>query len=493
MPVLHINLLGEFSLEADGIPIPKISATRFQVLIAYLSLQRATPVTRRQLASLFWPDSSPSQARANLRKLIFDLRHTHPGLDRWLKTSGGVLGWKPDVTTLLDIETFENSLENIWANPDPSGGNVIHPERVAQLEAVLELYRGELLPSCYDDWILLERQRLESLYIQALEKLIQHLEGRRDYGRAIAYAQRLIKIAPMEENNYRNLMRLYALHGDRASLVQTFNLCASVLQRELDIQPSPLTRRLYQRLIQMDGGLNNLPVIPAAMEAYRAQWAQLQSAWRTALSGHPHWAVLEGEQQEHLLSLLEELVDWAGRLGIPHTSVNCYPTDVDLAFMLPAAILRAHPLPSLNKIWMTEIARLLPEILADHPNLDAPGPLEEPWQVHRFHEALGRAFVARTPYLLVVHNLHWSDPQSLRWLAYLQRYAPDHPHLIVASLSRTGLDTNPLLASLLDTLDVQGHLTRIQIQAGVVTRQDASQGFYLEPDLAGHPHYHTSA
>jgi DNA-binding SARP family transcriptional activator len=454
MPVLQINLLGEFSLEVDGKLVPEISASRFQGLIAYLSMQNDRPVSRRQLASLFWPDSRPSQARANLRKMIFDLRHAHTGVDRWLDTSGVVLRWKPDVTLILDVVSFQNA--------------VAGAQGAAQLEAALSLYLGELLPGNYEDWVLLERQRLEGIYIQAMEKLIQELEGQRDYGRAITFAQRLINLAPMEENNYRQLMRLYALNGDRASLVHTFNLCASVLQRELDIQPSPLTRRLYQRLIQMDGGLNNLPLISAKMGAYRLQWGQLQSAWRTALSGHPYWAILEGEAQDHLLSLLEELLDWAGRLGIPHTSVSCYPTDVDLPFSLPEAILRAQPLPSLNKIWMTELARLVPEILANHPNLASPGPLQETWQIHRFHEALGRAFVVQTPYLLLIHNLQWSDPQSLRWLAFLQRFAPDHAHLIVASLLRGELDTNPLLASLLDTLEAEGQLIRIPIQAGAV-------------------------
>jgi DNA-binding SARP family transcriptional activator len=470
MPVLQINLLGEFKLQVDGSPVPEFSAARFQGLIAFLSLQRARPVTRRQLASQFWPDSSPTQARANLRKLIFDLRHAHAGVDCWLDSSGNVLRWRPDVTIGLDVESFEDALEKARG--------------ASQLQNALDLYRGELLPGNFDDWVLLERQRLESRYVQAMEKLIQELEGQREYGRAILYAERLINFAPMEEDNYRHLMRLHALNDDRAGLVRTFNMCARVLQRELDIQPSPLTRRLYQRLIQMDGGMNNLPAIPTAMEDYRAQWAQLQSAWRTALSGNPTWAILVGETQEPMLALLEELVDWAGRLGIPYTSISCYPTDVDLAFALPEAILRAQPLPSLNKIWMAELARLVPEILTDHPNLAPPGPLQESWQIHRFHEALGRAFVAQTPHLLLIHNLHWSDPPSLRWLASLQRFAPEHPHLIVASLLRAELDANPLLASLLETLEVQGHLTRIPIP-------DRAAAWESDPKSLSQPVAHT--
>jgi predicted ATPase len=137
---------------------------------------------------------------------------------------------------------------------------------------------------------------------------------------------------------------------------------------------------------------------------------------------------------------------------------------------------------------MTELARLMPEILADHPNLEPPGPLQESWQIHRFHEALGRAFVAQTPRLLLIHNLQWSDPQSLRWLAFLQRFAPEHPHLIVASLLRDELGANPLLPSLLDTLEAQGYLTRIPIpeKPADLVRDEFAEDFYLAPGLVGH-------
>jgi DNA-binding SARP family transcriptional activator len=60
--------------------------------------------------------------------------------------------------------------------------------RTPILQQALDLYRGELLPGNYDDWVLLERQRLESLNAQAMEKLLQELEGQREYGRAILYA-----------------------------------------------------------------------------------------------------------------------------------------------------------------------------------------------------------------------------------------------------------------------------------------------------------------
>jgi DNA-binding SARP family transcriptional activator len=42
-------------------------------LIAYLLLHRESAHSRQRLAFLLWPDSAESQARANLRKLLFDL------------------------------------------------------------------------------------------------------------------------------------------------------------------------------------------------------------------------------------------------------------------------------------------------------------------------------------------------------------------------------------------------------------------------------------
>jgi DNA-binding SARP family transcriptional activator len=46
------------------------------------------------------------------------------------------------------------------------------------LQEAVTLYRGNLLPSCYDDWSMLERERLQQKYIGVLERLIQRLTRR---------------------------------------------------------------------------------------------------------------------------------------------------------------------------------------------------------------------------------------------------------------------------------------------------------------------------
>ena len=83
-PQLQITLLGEFSLVFQGQLAPSLSGDRSISLLAYLLLHRQTGVSRQHLAFTLWPDSSDSQARANLRNLLYTLRQTLPNADGFL-------------------------------------------------------------------------------------------------------------------------------------------------------------------------------------------------------------------------------------------------------------------------------------------------------------------------------------------------------------------------------------------------------------------------
>jgi len=117
-------------------------------------------------------------------------------------------------------------------------------------EQAIELYRGDLLPDCYDEWILPERDRLSQLFLDVLEWLLCLHEQEGDYQGAIRISQRLQREDPLQEASYRHLMRLYAASGNRAAAVRTYQRCVAVLERELAVEPGPATRRVYEQLIQ---------------------------------------------------------------------------------------------------------------------------------------------------------------------------------------------------------------------------------------------------
>ncbi|TMD65718.1 MAG: 6-hydroxy-D-nicotine oxidase, partial [Chloroflexi bacterium] len=212
MPTLHLRLLGDFSLIYDDRQVTSLNTMRMQSLLAYLVLHHDVPQQRQHLAFLFWPETTEAQARNNLRQLLHQLRQALPAMEQFLSSDTHMLHWHPVTPFHLDVAAFEKTLTLADAATQRNDQHSLQ----AALEQADSLYRGELLPGCYDEWILPERDRLRQRHLQVLEQLLRLFEAQGDNVTAIRYAQRLIGLDPLSENLYRRLMRLFALNNDRA-------------------------------------------------------------------------------------------------------------------------------------------------------------------------------------------------------------------------------------------------------------------------------------
>lgn len=239
--MLTIRLLGNFRL-SDGDQSLAVSTTpRLESLLAYLILHRDMPQSRKHVAFLFWPDKSEKQAQANLRNLWHRLRQALPDADHFLIADQMTLQWCSD-SCWMDIAEFEAHLRGAKSAADAD-------EQMRHLKQAVALYDGDLLPSCYSDWLLAERERLAQAYDRALEQLASLHESRENYRQAIAYAQALLRHDPLHEPTYTRLMHLHVLNDDRAAALHVYHTCAAVLRRELDVAPGRPTRELYERLL----------------------------------------------------------------------------------------------------------------------------------------------------------------------------------------------------------------------------------------------------
>ncbi len=466
MPTLHIQLLGDFRLAYGDTPLTSIESARLQSLLAYLVLHRRAPQPRHHLAFLLWPDSSEAQARTNLRYLLHQLRRALPDVDMFLCAKGMTLQWRTDAPFTLDA----TDLEGAMAQADQAEQTGKQVEMQMALEKAVALYQDDLLLSCYDDWILPERERLRQLFIEALERLILLLENKRDYSKAIRYAQRLLQHDPLHEATYRHLMRLHALSGDRAGAVRVYHTCETILERELAVGPSPATREVYERLLNMEA-LPPSAAMPSAVLAAASplvgrneEWARLLAAWRTAAAGRSHFILLVGEAGIGKTRLAEELLQWVGRQGIATASARCYAAKDTLAYAPVVAWLRSRPLLPLDKLWLSEIALLLPELLIDHPDLPQQGPLTEYWQRQRLFEALARAILVAQPLLLLIDDLLWCDRDTLEWLNYLLHSHSQAYLLVVGTLRAEEMGAEHPLGALLTALRRSGQLTEIALE-----------------------------
>ncbi|HET8704851.1 MAG TPA: BTAD domain-containing putative transcriptional regulator, partial [Pseudomonadales bacterium] len=173
--LLHIHLLGDFRLIDGDEPVTAVNSPRMQSLLTYLLLHRAAPQPRYHVAFLLWPDSPESQARSNLRNLLHRLRHAFPGIEAFLQEDNRDLCWRADAPFTFDVADFENALAQAQ-----------EAERAGDQDALQEAleragghYSGDLLPSCYDEWILAQREQLRQAFLEALERLSILQENRR--------------------------------------------------------------------------------------------------------------------------------------------------------------------------------------------------------------------------------------------------------------------------------------------------------------------------
>ena len=247
-PTLRMNLLGTFLIVSDHLPLKSIEVPRLQSLLVYLVLHRGVPQSRTRLASMLWPDSTEEQAYTNLRNLLYKLRQALPDSDQYLVVDRHMLMWQESDFWTMDVQEFELAVsmaEQAELMED-------HTALRQALEKAMELYCGDLLPGCYDEWILQERERLSQMYLGVMEKLLCLQEKEGDFPGAIRTAQRLLREDPLQEASYRHLMRLYAANGNRAAAVRVYQNCVATLERELAVEPGPLTRQVYEQLMHSE-------------------------------------------------------------------------------------------------------------------------------------------------------------------------------------------------------------------------------------------------
>ena len=231
---LWIRTLGEVVVtrEVDGPPL-SFEARTVQALFLYLACQRR-PIGRDQLAELLWPDRSQEQGRANLRVAIHRLRQQ---FDPFLLISRQSLAFRPNASIVLDVARFEDRFA------------------VGELATATALYTGPFLAGFYLDespafeqWALLERERLHILALTAYQQLITQLAEAGQTDAAINAAQRLLQLDPYHEPTHRQLMRLLARSGQRSAALAQYESCRHLLATELDVTPDEATTALAEQI-----------------------------------------------------------------------------------------------------------------------------------------------------------------------------------------------------------------------------------------------------
>ena len=245
MPVRwRIELLGELRVCGGGEIIDHFRTQKTAALLGILAYHLGRAQPREVLTELLWPDDTPLRARHKLSVALSSLRQQlePPGTadSTVLVADRGSIKLNPAAVT-TDVAEVEAHLQAAAQATSDS-------ERVRHLRAAVDRYRGPLLPGSYEEWIPPEQQRLEALYFEAVRRLLPLLEQEGALSTALSYAIGAVAIDPLREEGQRQLVRLYAMTGQREAALRQYEQLCRVLAEELDAIPTRETQRLMQEI-----------------------------------------------------------------------------------------------------------------------------------------------------------------------------------------------------------------------------------------------------
>ena len=248
MGILQVVLLGGIHITHNNW-LTQVKLTReIQVLLAYLLLYRHRVHPRELLAGIFWAEYSEEKARRALNTALWRLKKSlepegiPPGT--YLSAHSDEVGFNCQSQYWLDVEVFEQETIRLITCPSQTADE----PHVQELEKILELYRGELLESHYDDWALRERERLRAIYLKSLIYLMQYYKFHGTYEKAGTYGQQILSLDPIREDIHREMMRLFLESGQRALAARQYAICQLTLAKELGISPMEETQTLYEQI-----------------------------------------------------------------------------------------------------------------------------------------------------------------------------------------------------------------------------------------------------
>jgi DNA-binding SARP family transcriptional activator/tetratricopeptide (TPR) repeat protein len=466
MTTLRVSLFGGLSLTWDRTPLPSIPGTTARSLLAYLLMHRDRPHTRDLLNGTFWPELPEATARRRLSQALWQIRKTldpHP----ILLAEGDTVQIDPTLPLWIDVEEFQGQVNRYTKEHPPlSLSTCPSSTNLSELDKAITLYRGEFLAGYYDDWLLVERERLREVFLATLAHLAEGHKAQGEYEQALLYTRRLASEDPWREEAHREAMRLCHLLGRDAEALKQFELCRQILVEELGAEPSPETVALAAEIGSGVGGAEP-PLLPTAAQpavvslldrpdclplvGRQPELARLLRHLEAAARGNGGLILVHGEAGVGKSRLAHELARNARWRDIRAVWGRCYELASPPAYQPLVEALRAG-LPalqasSLEPLWLAELARLLPELASDGVLPVSLLPAEE--QRHLL-EAIARGILAlgrAAPHLLLLEDAHWMDPASLEALRYLLPRLADAPLLVILTV-RTEELAGPQAAAL---------------------------------------------
>ena len=236
-PLLHINLLGNPKLKF-GNNAPLQLQKRLLALLVYITIEQQM-VERSKLTLLFWSNVLDEPSRSSLRTGLSKLRKI---LGDYVHSTRQAVGLNWEKPILVDAFELHTALTS-------------EPIDFKKIDAAIARYRGDFLTGFelkdapeFNSWCAEQQERFQQLAFEAFNKLIEDSEKKKNYDRAIQYAQQMLNLDKWQEESHYKLIYLYGLQGNRAAALKQYEKCKDTLVKTLEIEPSEALENLVAQI-----------------------------------------------------------------------------------------------------------------------------------------------------------------------------------------------------------------------------------------------------
>jgi two-component SAPR family response regulator len=206
-------------------------------------------VTRDQIFEAFWPDLPTKEAtnvfHVTKRKVSERIGMKIDDGDGYELTQYGSGFYTPSdkLVRHYDVHDFEAAVDRALLTMDER-------EEVMLISRAIDLYRAPFLQGLEMRWMVERRNRLRTLYGQALIGAGRISERRGEQEKALGLFVRALRETPEREDIHRKVMSLYLHIGMVEDARQQYNHLVQYLKENLGIEPSKETRDLYALVAQ---------------------------------------------------------------------------------------------------------------------------------------------------------------------------------------------------------------------------------------------------
>lgn len=195
-------------------PLVKLSLPARR-LLAYVAVF-GNPVGRAGAAAALWPDVGDEQARANLRRALWQLPRG------WIEVLGDDL--------VLDARTDLAEAQMV-ADQAITGGTLALP--------AIRMLSHDLLPGWYDEWVQPAQESFRLLRVQALETVCLTLARAGQAALATQAGFAALSAEPLRESAAAALIEAHLAQGNRYDAATCFRELGQRLMEELGVEPDP--------------------------------------------------------------------------------------------------------------------------------------------------------------------------------------------------------------------------------------------------------------